>query len=150
MLTINPRELWCSSHSQHLLSSLTLPSGKCGFHWPSSSQLVQPRPTQPRWSRGRKGQVSLCFGSYWTSAFPTTLMIRGDSRRKERRAELLCRWSLVFWPECKLHKARLSPVSLAAPYRGRPGAGHRGALQTGCPRWPVNELEGPHEPVKKG
>lgn len=112
--------------------------------------MVQPRPTQPRWSRGRTGQVSLCFGSYWTSASTTTVMIRGDSRRKERQAELLCRWSLVFWPECRLQKARLSPVSLAAPYRSRPGAGHRGALQTGCPRWPVNEPEGPHEPVKKG
>lgn len=99
-------------------SSLTLPSGKCGFPWPSSSQLAWPRPAQPRWSRGQTGQVSLRFGSYWASAFPTVFMFRGDSGWKEMRAGLLCRWSLVFWPECKLCKAKLSCLA-GTPLEGQ-------------------------------
>ena len=83
--SIKPQELQCSSHSQHLLSSLTLPGalGKCGFYWLSSSQLALLRPAWAMRTRGQVGKASFPFGTYRTSAFPTAFMFRGASDRKE-------------------------------------------------------------------
>lgn len=83
--SIKPQKLQCSSHSQHLLSSLILPGalGKCEFYWLSSPKSVSPRLAWAMWTRGQVGKASLPFRTYRTSALPTASMFRGASGRKE-------------------------------------------------------------------